>query len=77
MTIGQDTVVGAGAVVTKDLPEGVVAAGLILHGPDGHDHLRLQLLDSEEVELEAIVCDSPFADTLRQRVLEDMARVSA
>lgn len=28
VTIGQDTVVGAGAVVTKDLPEGVVAAGV-------------------------------------------------
>jgi hypothetical protein len=56
---------------------GFFAAGLILHGPDGHDHLRLQLLDSEEVELEKIVCDSPFADTLRQRVLEDMARVTA
>ena len=41
---------------------GFFAAGLILHGPDGHDHLRLQLLDCEEVELEAIVCDSPFAD---------------
>jgi len=28
VTIGQDTVVGAGAVLTKDLPEGVVAAGV-------------------------------------------------
>ena len=28
VTIGQDTVVAAGAVVTKDLPEGVVAAGV-------------------------------------------------
>jgi maltose O-acetyltransferase len=28
VTIGQDTVVGAGAVVTKDLPGGVVAAGV-------------------------------------------------
>ena len=56
---------------------GFFVAGLILHGPDAHDHLRLQLLDSEEVELEAIVCDSPFAERLRQRVLEDMARVSA
>ena len=28
MSIGQDTVVGAGAVVTKDLPAGVVAAGV-------------------------------------------------
>ena len=28
VTIGRDTVVGAGAVVTKDLPPGVVAAGI-------------------------------------------------
>jgi maltose O-acetyltransferase len=27
VTIGADTVVGAGAVVTRDLPEGVVAVG--------------------------------------------------
>jgi maltose O-acetyltransferase len=27
VTIGQDTVVGAGSVVTRDLPAGVVAAG--------------------------------------------------
>ena len=56
---------------------GFFAAGLILHGPDGHDHLRLQLLDSEEVELNDIVCDSPFAVELRRRVLEDKARVGA
>jgi maltose O-acetyltransferase len=28
VTIGQDTVVGSGAVVTRDLPAGVVAAGV-------------------------------------------------
>jgi N-acetylglutamate synthase-like GNAT family acetyltransferase len=54
---------------------GFFAAGLVLHGADGHDHLRLQLLDSEEIELDAIVCDSPFAETLRRCVSEDRARV--
>ena len=54
---------------------GFFAAGLVLHGADGHSHLRLQLLDSEEIEIDAIVCDSPFAERLRQRVLEDRACV--
>ena len=51
---------------------GFFAAGLVLDGPDGHDHFRLQLLDSEQ-----IVCDSTFAADLRRRVLEDKARVGA
>ena len=54
---------------------GFFVSGLILHGADGHDHLRLQLLDSEEIELDDVVCDSPFAQALRRRVLEDKARV--
>ena len=54
---------------------GFFAAGLVLHGPDDHDHLRLQLLDSEQIELEQIVCDSPFAEALRQQVLDDRTRV--
>jgi N-acetylglutamate synthase-like GNAT family acetyltransferase len=54
---------------------GFFAAGLVLHGPDGHDHLRLQLLDSTELELENVVCDSSFAKALMRRVLEDRARV--
>jgi N-acetylglutamate synthase-like GNAT family acetyltransferase/anti-sigma regulatory factor (Ser/Thr protein kinase) len=61
---------------TAELNElGFFAAGLVLHGLDGHDYLRLQLLDSEEIELEDVVCDSAFAETLRRRVLEDKARV--
>ena len=70
-------------VGTGDLDEAVAAlnelgffaAGLLLHGPDGHDHLRLQRLDSEDVELEQIVCDSPFAQELKRQVLADLARV--
>ena len=54
---------------------GFFAAGLVLHGPDGHDHLRLQLLDSEEIELDDVVCDPSFAQSLRRRVLVDKARV--
>jgi hypothetical protein len=54
---------------------GFFASGLILHGADGHDHLRLQLLDSTEIELEDIVCDSSFAELLRLSVLEDKSRV--
>jgi N-acetylglutamate synthase-like GNAT family acetyltransferase/anti-sigma regulatory factor (Ser/Thr protein kinase) len=56
---------------------GFFASGLVLHGPDGHDHLRLQLLDSPDIEFENVVCDSSFAEALRQDVLEDRARVSA
>jgi hypothetical protein len=63
---------------TAELNElGFFAAGLALHGPDGHDHFRLQLLDSEDVELDDIVCDSSFAEALKRRVLEDKARVGA
>jgi anti-sigma regulatory factor (Ser/Thr protein kinase)/N-acetylglutamate synthase-like GNAT family acetyltransferase len=54
---------------------GFFAAGLVLHGPEGHDHLRLQLLDSEEIELENIVCDSPYGESLRRQVLDDKTRV--
>jgi len=61
------------AAVCNEL--GFFAAGLILYGPDGHDHLRLQLLDSREIELENIVCDSSFAEALRGSVLEDRERV--
>ena len=54
---------------------GFFLAGLVLHGPDGHDHLRLQRLNCENVELEAIVCESPASEHLKQHVLEDRVRV--
>jgi maltose O-acetyltransferase len=44
VTIGQDTVVGAGAVVTKDLPPGVVAAGVparVLREIGDQDHVEV------------------------------------
>jgi GNAT superfamily N-acetyltransferase len=74
-TIGEDE----GAEAAARLNElGFFVAGLVLDGADGHDHLRLQLLDSDEIELELehIVCDSPFAQMLRRRVLDDRARVT-
>lgn len=54
---------------------GFFLAGLVVHGTEGHDYVRLQRLNSEAVELEAIVCDSPFAQELEKRVLEDRLRV--
>ena len=62
------------AAVANEL--GFFVAGMVLDGADGHDHLRLQLLDSEEIELEDVVCDSTFAQALKQDVLEDMRRVN-
>ena len=47
VTIGQDTVVGAGAVVTKDLPAGVVAAGVparVLREIGEHDRVEIPSL---------------------------------
>jgi N-acetylglutamate synthase-like GNAT family acetyltransferase/anti-sigma regulatory factor (Ser/Thr protein kinase) len=65
--------VDAATAVANEL--GFFAAGLVLHGPDGHDHLRLQLLDSTQIELENVVCDSSFAQALMRQVLDDRARV--
>jgi maltose O-acetyltransferase len=44
VTIGQDTVVGAGAVVTRDLPAGVVAAGVPAR-------VRREIGDEDRVEI--------------------------
>jgi maltose O-acetyltransferase len=44
VTIGEDTVVGAGAVVTRDLPAGVVAAGVparVLREIDERDRVAI------------------------------------
>jgi hypothetical protein len=56
---------------------GFFVSGVVLHGSDGHDHLRLQLLDSPDIELDDIVCDSSFAQALQRDVLEDRDRVGA
>ena len=51
MTIGDDTVIGAGSVVTKDIPAGVVAVGCpcrVLRpiGPqDGETYFRGRKID--------------------------------
>ncbi len=50
-------------------------AGLVPFGAAGHDHLRLQRINSDNVETEAIVCDSPFAGRLLGWVADDRALV--
>jgi N-acetylglutamate synthase-like GNAT family acetyltransferase len=54
---------------------GFFYAGLRPCALDGHDALRLQRLNSLNVELEQIVCDSEFARELRAYVLRDQERV--
>lgn len=50
-------------------------AGIVPFGPNAHDYLRLQRINSDNVETEAIVCDSPFAGRLRQWVADDRAQI--
>jgi N-acetylglutamate synthase-like GNAT family acetyltransferase/anti-sigma regulatory factor (Ser/Thr protein kinase) len=64
-----------GAAVSCLNEHGFFLAGLVLHGPEGHDHLRLQRLNCEHVELEAIVCASPASERLKLQVLADRVRV--
>jgi anti-sigma regulatory factor (Ser/Thr protein kinase)/N-acetylglutamate synthase-like GNAT family acetyltransferase len=55
--------------------EGFSYAGLRLHGPGNHDHLRLQRLNSTDVELDRISTASPAGHELVRFVLEDLKQV--
>ncbi len=55
--------------------EGFFYAGLVLCGRRGHDFLRLQLLNAEDVELERIVCDSAASQEILRAVVTDRGRV--
>ena len=57
--------------------EGFSYAGLWLHGPGNHDHLRLQRLNSAEVELDDIRTASPTGHELVRYVLNDLKHVTA
>lgn len=50
--------------------------GLALCAAAGHDHLRMQSLMSDDVELEAIVLDSEYAQGLRETIFADRAPAS-
>jgi GNAT superfamily N-acetyltransferase len=54
---------------------GFFYAGLVLCGRENRDYLRLQFLNADDVELERIVCDSEFSQTVLATVLADRARV--
>jgi anti-sigma regulatory factor (Ser/Thr protein kinase)/N-acetylglutamate synthase-like GNAT family acetyltransferase len=51
-------------------------AGLWPDGSAGHDHLRMQRLNSLDVVVDGIVCASPEAEELRRFVLADRRRVA-
>ncbi len=51
--------------------------GLALCAAAGHDHLRLQALMSDHIELEAIVLDSDYAQQLREIVFADRGPASS
>jgi anti-sigma regulatory factor (Ser/Thr protein kinase)/N-acetylglutamate synthase-like GNAT family acetyltransferase len=57
--------------------QGFSYAGLWLHGPGDHDHLRLQRLNSTEVELDHIAAASPAGHDLVRYVLDDRDQVAA
>jgi N-acetylglutamate synthase-like GNAT family acetyltransferase len=52
-------------------------AGLWPHGPGNHDHLRLQRLNSRDVELDEIATASPAGHDLVRYVLADLEEVAA
>lgn len=54
---------------------GFFYAGLVLHGARGHDFLRMQRMNAENIELEQIVCNSEFAQQILAAVLEDRTDV--
>lgn len=55
--------------------QGFSYAGLWLHGPGNHDHLRLQRLNSTEVELDQIATGSPAGQALVRFVIDDLNRL--
>jgi hypothetical protein len=64
------------AAVEAMRAQGFSYAGLWLHGPGGRDHLRLQRLNTTEVELDAIVTASPAGQALVRYALADLERVA-
>lgn len=52
---------------------GFFYSGLVLYGSEGHDFLRMQRMNAENVELDEIVCDAPYAQDLLRAVLADRA----
>ena len=64
------------AAVDTMRAQGFSYSGLWLYGPGGHDHLRLQRLNTSEVELETIATASPAGSDLLRYVLADLERVA-
>jgi anti-sigma regulatory factor (Ser/Thr protein kinase)/N-acetylglutamate synthase-like GNAT family acetyltransferase len=68
--------VDAETVVEALCNEGFSYSGLWLHGPGNHDHLRLQRLNSTEIELHDIATASPAGHELVRYVLAELEGVA-
>lgn len=55
--------------------QGFFYAGLVLSGRDGHDAVRLQRLNADNIELEQIVADSDVSKEILEAVLADRERI--
>jgi anti-sigma regulatory factor (Ser/Thr protein kinase)/N-acetylglutamate synthase-like GNAT family acetyltransferase len=64
------------AAVETMRTQGFSYAGLWLHGPGDHDHLRLQRINTTDAELEQIAVASPAGEELVRFVRQDLDEVA-
>ena len=60
-------------VIKRLHKEGFVFSGVLFYRRNEDDYLRLQLVNSDNVETDKIVCYSPFCTELKERVNKELA----